>query len=139
VTGEVLLRFALLDLSNPSAAPEETMKKFMAIASTSPTVEGDEDDEALERVDSGDLDDKEDDELETSDDIEESEKPEAAEKRKKRLRLAKIKKKATLRAYEFSDKSEVAGVLFLEVVKILDLPPEKNSGKPVSAILEKTR
>jgi phosphatidylserine decarboxylase len=28
--------------------------------------------------------------------------------------------------YEYSDKSEVAGVLFLEVHKVVDLPPEKN-------------
>ena len=38
-----------------------------------------------------------------------------------------MKKKAKQRAYEFSGTSDLAGVLFLEVAKITDLPPERNS------------
>jgi phosphatidylserine decarboxylase len=40
--------------------------------------------------------------------------------------LAKLRRKAKQRAYEFSGKTEVAGVLFLEIQKITDLPPERN-------------
>lgn len=88
---------------------------------------GDDDDDDLERV--GSLEGQDDDE-----DISETDDPskaETAEKKKRKLRLAKLKRKAKLRAYEFSDRSEVAGVLFLEVVKITDLPPEKNSKTPL--------
>lgn len=47
-------------------------------------------------------------------------------KKKKRRRVARIKRKTKQRAYEFSGMSDVAGVLFLEVQKITDLPPERN-------------
>ncbi|KAF2190196.1 hypothetical protein K469DRAFT_699807 [Zopfia rhizophila CBS 207.26] len=126
VTGEVLLQFSLVDTSNPSATPEQIIQKFMGFAATSPSPD-EEEDEALLRMDSGEADEQEDDEEEGSDEIhDESKKAEVQEKRRKKLRLAKLKKKAKLRAYEFSDKTEVAGVLFLEIVKITDLPPERN-------------
>lgn len=55
--------------------------------------------------------------------------PGASERKKRRLRLAKMKKKnRARRAYEFSASSDVAGVLYLEVVKAVDLPPERNRG-----------
>ena len=124
VTGEILLQFSLVDISNPSAAPEQIIQKFLGFTASSPSPD-DEDDEALLRMESGEADDQ--DEEESSDEAQdESKKAEKREKRRKRLRLAKLKKKAKLRAYEFSDKSEVAGVLFLEITRITDLPPEKN-------------
>ena len=49
------------------------------------------------------------------------------EKHKRRLKLARLKKKAKERAYEFSGLSDMAGVLFLEIQRVTDLPPEKNS------------
>ncbi|KAF2011547.1 hypothetical protein BU24DRAFT_354631 [Aaosphaeria arxii CBS 175.79] len=124
VTGEILLQFSLADTSNPSATPEQVVSRFMSYTSSSSPDE--EEDEALLRLDSGENDDI-DEEDESSDDVnDESKKAEKRERRRKRLRLAKLKKKATLHAYEFSDKTEVAGVLFLEIVKITDLPPERN-------------
>lgn len=53
--------------------------------------------------------------------------------KKKRKRLAGLKKKAKQRAYEFSGESDVAGVLFIEIQKITDLPPERNSKNKMSA------
>lgn len=58
--------------------------------------------------------------------------------KKKRRRLAGLKKKVKQRAYEFSGESDVAGVLFIEIQKVTDLPPERNSKETLSASAEKT-
>ncbi|KAF2873595.1 phosphatidylserine decarboxylase-domain-containing protein [Massariosphaeria phaeospora] len=123
VTGEIQIQFSLADPTDPSATPEQLMQKFSAFTSQSPSPDEDED-EALLRMESGDLDEQEE---ESSDEPhDESKKAEKQERRRKRLRLAKLKRKAKQRAYEFSEKTEVAGVLFLEITKITDLPPERN-------------
>jgi phosphatidylserine decarboxylase len=132
VTGEILLQFSLVDTSNPSATPEQIMQKFQGFTASTPSPEEDDDDDSLLRMESGDIDDQEDEEESSDEAQDESKKAEKNEKRRRRLRLAKLKKKAKLRAYEFSDRTEVAGVLFLEIVKITDLPPERNSMPPVS-------
>lgn len=44
----------------------------------------------------------------------------------KKQKVKKSQKKQELRAYQLDRASEVVGVLFLEVTKITDLPPEKN-------------
>ena len=68
-------------------------------------------------------------ELDTSDETDDPAKPEIAEKRKRKLRLARLKRKAKARAYEFTGASDVTGIAFLEIVKITDLPPERNGMK----------
>ncbi|KAF2809057.1 uncharacterized protein BDZ99DRAFT_499382 [Mytilinidion resinicola] len=123
VTGEVLLQFSLVDTSNASATPQQILAKFMAIAGTSPSLDEDEDD--LLRTDSGDLEEQDDDDQEDASD-EPQDEVKKAEKRRKKLRLARLKRKAKQRGYEFTGNSEVAGVLFLEITKITDLPPERN-------------
>ncbi|PSN66397.1 hypothetical protein BS50DRAFT_574824 [Corynespora cassiicola Philippines] len=125
VSGEIQIQFSLADPSNPAASPEQIIQKFMTFTTGTPSPDEDEDD-ALLRGDSADNDDNEDDESSSDEAQDESKKAEKREKRRKKLRLAKLKKKATQRAYEFSDKTEVAGVLFLEINKITDLPPERN-------------
>lgn len=49
------------------------------------------------------------------------------EKRKKRAKIARIRRRMKQRAYEFTGSSNLAGVLFLEITRIEDLPPERNS------------
>ena len=128
VTGEVLLQFTLIDTSNPSATPDQTLSKFATFTAGTGTPD-EEEDEAILRMDSGEAEksDEEDEEEGSDEVLDESRKAEVKEKRRKRLRLAKLKRKVKQRAYEFADHTEVAGVLFLEIVKITDLPPEKNS------------
>ena len=64
----------------------------------------------------------------------EEEQSDTPEKRRKRLRLRRLRKKAQQSAYEFSGLSSLAGVLFLEIVEVTDLPPEKNrTSNPRSA------
>jgi len=89
-----------------------------------------EDDEDLERsisrIDSLELDDEDDDGESAVDEPPENAKDETVEKKRRRLRLARLRKKAKQRAYEFSGLSDLDGVLFLEIGSINDLPPERN-------------
>ncbi|KAL0263696.1 phosphatidylserine decarboxylase [Diplodia seriata] len=124
VSGEVLLQFEFIDPTNASATPEQLYQKFLGIAVSTPSA--DDEDEDLERMDSGELDETEDEDSsdDVADDADKAEKKK--EKKRKRLRMRKLRRKAKERAYEFYGSSDVAGVLFLEITKITDLPPEKN-------------
>jgi phosphatidylserine decarboxylase len=115
VTGEVLMQLSLVDPTNENATSTELLSKFASLAAVSPGTE--DEDASIGRIDSGDLDE---------DDEDEEHSDETVEKKKRRMRMARLRKKATQRAYEFSGNSDVAGVLFLEVTKIKDLPPERN-------------
>ncbi|KAH7371256.1 phosphatidylserine decarboxylase-domain-containing protein [Pyrenochaeta sp. MPI-SDFR-AT-0127] len=125
VSGEVQIQFSLADTSSPSAAPEQTLQKFLAIAGQIPSPD-EEEELSLLRGDSNATDNE--DEEESSDEAQdESKRAEKREKRRKKLKLAKLKKKAKqISGYEYSSNGDVAGVLFLEIQKITDLPPERN-------------
>ena len=97
----------------------------MAMAATSLGEEGEDDDEIL-RLDSINDDDEENN-FETSDETDDPAKLGVAEKRKKKLRLARLRRKTKAMAYEFSGGTDVVGIVFLEIGKITDLPPERNS------------
>ncbi|EEH42085.2 phosphatidylserine decarboxylase proenzyme [Paracoccidioides lutzii Pb01] len=119
VSGEIQMQFTLIDPSNPTATPEGIYQKFKAIVSS------DDEDEVV--AVSGDTDDFEKDD-ETSDEIDDPMKPEVVEKRRRRLRIARLRRKSmAAKAYEFSgSKDGVSGIVFMEIVKIMDLPPESN-------------
>lgn len=125
VSGEIQIQFTLLDPANPSATPEQIIQKFLGIAGQTPSPD-EEEYESLLRAESNNT-DAEDDE-ESSDEVnDESKKAEKREKRRKKLKLAKLRKKAKqLSGYEYSSNGDVAGVLFLEIQRITDLPPERN-------------
>ncbi|KAL1998461.1 hypothetical protein VTN02DRAFT_6128 [Thermoascus thermophilus] len=120
VSGEILLQFSLVDTANPTAPAHETYQKFKAIISAG------DDDEDMSQAASNEFDDDKDDE--TSDETDDPTKPEVVEKRKKRLRIARLKRKSiAARAYQFTGAGNgVHGLVFMEVVKITDLPPERN-------------
>lgn len=124
VSGEIQIQFTLIDPVNLSATSEQIIHKFLGIAGQTPSPD-EEEDEILLRADSNNTDAEDDD---SSDDVnDESKKAEKREKRRKKLRLAKLRRKATqLSGYEYSSNGDVAGVLFLEIQKITDLPPERN-------------
>lgn len=150
VSGEVLLQFTLFDKSNPDAKDADIYAKFSALVKSIPesdvssktptpnrtpilgptrtgtspsppmsrqgTDEGDEDDDDYEVYDD-----------ETPED-EDLSKPENAEKRKRRLRIKGLKRKKRDNPYEFTNGggNDVVGIIFLEIVKITDLPKESN-------------
>ncbi|OJD26915.1 phosphatidylserine decarboxylase [Blastomyces percursus] len=120
VSGEIQMQFTLFDPTNPSGEPTEILQKFKTLVSS------DDEDEIIP-VTSADTDDIE-KEDETTDGTDDPTKPDVVEKRRRKLRLARLKRKSiAARAYEFSgSKDGVSGIVFMEIVKILDLPPERN-------------
>ena len=124
------MSFAIVDPFNTSATPQDILQKLMAIVGASTGVEGAEDDE-LARLESQEADADDDDDAkaeDTSDETDDLNKPDFAEKRKKRLRLARIKRKTQAEAYRYTGgEAEVVGIVFLEINRITDLPPERNS------------
>ncbi|KAJ5594009.1 Phosphatidylserine decarboxylase-related protein [Penicillium hispanicum] len=119
VSGEILLQFSISDSANPGAPPSDTYRKFKSLVCS-----GEEDDQI--EIPPTDLDDLDRDE--TSDETDDPSKPEVIEKRKRRLRLARLRRKSlAARAYQFSGSGTgVQGIVFMEVVRVTDLPPERN-------------
>ena len=124
-----------MDTSDPSARPEDILHKLAALVSIGPEDDGDGD-EDLSRLDSPDFEDDDEDEdetdeknLEISDETDDPTKPAKTEKekRRRRLKMKRLKKRAKARAYEFTGGTDVVGIVFLEICKITDLPPERNS------------
>ncbi|KAG6359514.1 hypothetical protein INS49_013035 [Diaporthe citri] len=154
VSGEVLLQFTLYDAANPNATDAEIAAKFTALTSAvpeadptsknptpsrtpvlAPTKPSTSPSPPISRRPTEDVSDDDDAEYDIYDDEtpeeEDPSKPESVEKRKRRLRIKGLKRKKRDNPYEFTngDRSDVVGIIFLEVVKITDLPPESNFTK----------
>ncbi|EME88871.1 uncharacterized protein MYCFIDRAFT_201692 [Pseudocercospora fijiensis CIRAD86] len=137
ISGEVLVRFKLTDPTNSSATPQQILQKFAGIVSD-PEQDDDEEDEEemLRRMNSQGLEDldEEDDEKEPSDETDDGTRTptgttEEKQRNKRRRKLRRLRRKKKMSAYEFGATSDVAGVLFLEINRITDLPPEENMTK----------
>lgn len=89
-----------------------------------------EDDDQIPPAELEDLDQDE----ETSDEADDLAGSEPVEKRRRRLRLARLRRKSlAARAYQFSGSGTgVQGIVFMEIVRVTDLPPEKNGMTLVS-------
>ena len=123
ISGEIQIQFTIEDPINPAASPREVLQRLLALTIASPYDDADDDSE-INKLDSHDADEDE----ETSDETDDPSKPEVVEKRKKKLRLARLKRKTKARAYEFTGGRDVVGIAFVEISRITDLPPERNSG-----------
>ena len=143
MSGEVQIGFSLVDSANPAASPEEIQRKFRAViqadldeddhlsrTSTVTSEYGAEDDEDDESGAHGPA--QFDKEIETSDETDSVSKPGSAEKKKKKQRLARLRRRSiAVRAYDFMGKDhDVSGVIFMQILKATDLPPERN-GKAI--------
>lgn len=103
----------------------DTYRKFKRLVCSG------EDDDQLDQIPPGDLDELDldrDEDQDTSDETDGLTKPEIVEKRRRRLRLARLKRKSlAARAYQFSGSGTgVQGIVFVEIVRVTDLPPERN-------------
>ena len=136
VSGEVLLKFTLFDPLNTAASPQQVLQKFYGVVAD--LDDNDEDADTLSRLDSRDLDDvseEEDDDRNRSDETDDGPRTPGGspapdtKKYRRRQKLKKLKRRAKAKAFEFSGVSDVAGVLFLEINKITDLPPERNMAR----------
>ncbi|OAA34061.1 Phosphatidylserine decarboxylase [Metarhizium rileyi] len=138
VSGEVQLQFTLFDTTNLGASSREILDKLSAIigsisapvSSNLPRLTPDASQDATSAPshdEHGDDDDE--DDLTEFDDEEgdDPSKPETAEKRRRRLRIRGLRKRRRDNPYAFNNGgSDVVGIIFLEIVKITDLPPESN-------------
>lgn len=143
VSGEVQLQFTLVDSTNPGATPQKIFEKFYSLVGTvpigtsrnitpsmTPTLTPTRNpkspptsvpQETIDEEDDEDLDDLDDDE------DQDPSKPETAEKRRRRLRIKGLRKRRRQNPYAFTHgDSDVVGIIYLEVQKITDLPPESN-------------
>ena len=119
-------------MSNPAATDTDLLSKFRAITSGTPEEEKESDEELAQQEPADEFDEDEDED--TSDETDDPSKPETIEKRKRKLRLKKLKRKHKARAYEFSGGTDCVGIIFVEIGKVTDLPPERN-GKHISIII----
>jgi phosphatidylserine decarboxylase len=132
VSGEVQIQFTLIDPLNLTASPDQVLQKFLALAGQTPSPD-DDDEELLMRGDSNATDAEDDDESSSDEAQDESKKAEKREKRRRKLKLARLRKKVKSKSgYEYSSNGDVAGVLFLEIQKCTDLPPERNGKFPLA-------
>lgn len=121
VSGDVQLQLTLFDSMNLTAPPSLVLEKLRVLAGLayssddSPSnMPSTNDIQALENVE------------EPSDESDLNTRPEPLEKRKRSLNLRGLRKKKNMTGYEFSSGGEVVGIVFLEICKIIDLPPERN-------------
>ena len=140
ISGEIQLQFSIVDARNPAASPEEIYKRFRSIIladyndedqitgpisrSSTGTLDDDDvgnDTDTLSELDTNEPEDTSDEVLKPGE--------KADKKKQKKKRLARLRKKSLkVRAYEFTGKdSGVAGIIFMEISKLIDLPPERNS------------
>jgi len=119
----VLLELSIHDPLHPSITEQQLYQRLMTLVAGSTSMEaGDEDADTDGRGDTSD---------EAENAVSQSKMP---DRNRRRRRLAKLRRKATQRAYEFSGSSDLHGVLFLEISRITNLPPERN-GKSNTAVV----
>jgi len=129
------MQFSIVDSANPAASPEEIQKKFQSV------IQADlDDDDTLSRVSTAntnrklgddlksDIDQDDEDVPDTSDETDSAPKSGILEKQAKKKRIARLRRRSiAVRAYEFVGKdSDVSGLILVEILKITDLPPERN-------------
>lgn len=130
VSGDVQLQFTLYDTTNLSSTPTQVLEKFRQLAGvadlgdagTPPRQIG----QSGTPIEPEENDDYFEEDEEPSDETDDPTKPENIEKRRRKIRLRGLRKKKQMSGYEFSGGSEVVGIVFLEIGKITDLPPERN-------------
>ncbi|KAM3085875.1 phosphatidylserine decarboxylase [Clarireedia jacksonii] len=128
VSGDVMLQFTLYDTTNPSATSAQILEKFRTLVGVespglgTPLTEQDTITQGADQTE----DEYFDEGTEPSDETDDPSKSETTDKRRKKLRLKGLRKKKQLNGYEFSGGSDVVGIIFLEIYKITDLPPERN-------------
>ncbi|KXJ91002.1 phosphatidylserine decarboxylase [Microdochium bolleyi] len=143
VSGEVLLQCTIYDSTNKDATDAQILEKLRQLASSSlpetasqmPTPSmtprfGTGDDSSPSPPLGADASPDEEDEDYFDDETPEDEdptRPETIEKRKRRLRVKGLRRKKRNNQFEFlNGGSDVVGLVFLEILRITDLPPELN-------------
>lgn len=116
VSGQIQLQFSLVDPSNPSAPADQILSKFKNLIRNS-----DDEEEDATPTTSGD------NEEAGESSREDLTRPDAIAQQRQKSKVARLKRRSiAVRAYEFCGaKDGVVGIVFIEINKVLDLPPEK--------------
>jgi phosphatidylserine decarboxylase len=118
----VQLQFSIHDTSNPpspalSSAPSPVVQRLLGVVGAGSSPDPGEEECA----------DESEQQAQAAQQQDGAAEPAATERRKKRrMRVARIRKKAKEKGYEFINGNPIAGVLFVEIQRITDLPPERN-------------
>lgn len=138
-----MLQFTLLDTANPAAPHQQTMERLQLLIRSVPVPSGgqvspvqaappsttshrDPLAQFVEEDEDEELSDFEEDSQDEGE-PEDASRPETAEKRRRRLRIRGLKRKNRRGAYAFTNSdSDVVGIIYLEIARITDLPPESN-------------
>ncbi|KAM5444922.1 phosphatidylserine decarboxylase [Microsporum ferrugineum] len=117
VSGQIQLQFSLIDPANPSASPDQILSRFKSLIRNS-----DDEDEDATPTTSGD------NEEVGESSREDLTRPDDIVQQRQKSKVARLKRRSiAVRAYEFCGaKDGVVGIVFIEINKVLDLPPEKN-------------
>lgn len=133
VSGQVQLQFSMYDALAPGSAPKDVMDKFWAIAKIDvdnlpamKTISGTSITDTRDTTPAAEDEEDEDEDEDPSDETEDSSKPEVQARRRRKMKIKGLKKRKANQLYEFSGDSDVVGIVFLEISKVTDLPPEKN-------------
>ena len=145
VSGEVQLQFTLYEEGNATATKDQILEKFSALINTvpvgsrnatptlTPSLSAQKSPKVTpaggspDSMGATDLDEDLELDSETPEETEDASKPESAERRKRRLRIKGLKRRNRQNPYAFSNGgSDVVGLIFLEITRITDLPPESN-------------
>lgn len=126
VSGQIQLQFSLVDPSNPSAPADQILSKFKNLIRNS-----DDEEEDATPTTSGD------NEEAGESSREDLTRPDAIAQQRQKSKVARLKRRSiAVRAYEFCGaKDGVVGIVFIEINKVLDLPPEKNSTSKYTFLL----
>ena len=129
VSGEVQMQFSLIDTYHPTATEEETLRRYKSVIAA----DYEDDDEILSRTltvedDSGATENGDDAENDPEASDETDERSVKVAKKEKKKRMAHLRRKSiAVRAYEFvGGAGDVSGIIFMEILRITDLPPERN-------------
>lgn len=129
ISGEIQLQFSLLDSIDVAATTDQISQKWQLwLGSLVSTPASEEENLDRQLGEAGiDLDDDDDDD--SSDGADEAKSDEGSQVGKlapTKAKKEKLKAKVKQKAYEFSHGSDCVGIVYLEVSKITDLPPEHN-------------
>ncbi|KAF2858396.1 hypothetical protein K470DRAFT_272440 [Piedraia hortae CBS 480.64] len=127
IGGDVQLQFTLYDARDPNASSQQILQQVKGVVAEAEAHEAHEEREDLDlnHVDSRDYDEISDADTLIGDEALGT----PAKKSDSKRRKLRLKRKSKLQTYELGGLSDVAGVLFLAINKIVDLPPEKNMTK----------
>jgi len=129
ISGEIQLQFSLLDSTDGAATADQISQKWQLWLGSLVSTPASEEENLDRQLGEAGIDLEDDDDEDSSDEADEAKSEEGSQGGKiapTTSKKEKVKAKLKQKAYEFSHGSDCVGIVYLEVSKITDLPPEHN-------------